>query len=263
MARSTWYYQAGRLKAADKYADLKTRIRELHALHRACYGYRRMTQALCNEGWHVNHKLVQRLMRSMNVSAVIRRKKRYNAYMGNVGKASENILKRKFRADRPNQNLATDVTEFKVAGQKLYLSPVIDMFNGEIIAWNAATQPTLPLVGHMLEKLKKRLKPDDMPLLHSDQGWHYRHPFYRKVLKDQGITQSMSRRGNCLDNACIESFFGTLKEECYRRQSFNTVEELKTALDRYIHYYNHERIKGTLKGLSPVQYRTQSLGKLV
>ncbi|MGJ8513600.1 IS3 family transposase ISRso11 [Carnimonas sp. R-84865] len=244
MARSTWYYQTSRLKAADKYEELKTRIRALYTLHRGCYGYRRMTQALCNEGCHVNHKLVHRLMKSMNMGAVIRRRKRYNAYMGDVGKASENILKRKFRADRPSQKLATDVTEFKVTGQKLYLSPVIDMFNGEIIAWNSATQPTLPLVGHMLKKLKKRLKPNDTPLLHSDQG----------------ITQSMSRKGNCLDNACIESFFGTLKEECYRQQTFNTIDELKAAIDRYIHYYNHERIKGTLKGLSPVQYRTQPLG---
>lgn len=260
MKRSTFYYQAKRLKAADKYADIKTRLQELYVLHKACYGYRRMTWALCNDGRHVNHKVIQRLMQSMSLSAVIRRKKRYNAYKGDVGKTSKNILSRQFQADRPHQKLATDITEFNVAGRKLYLSPVIDMFNGEIIAWHSATQPTLSLVRRTIEVMRERLKPGETPLLHSDQGWHYRHPHYRKMLKDQGITQSMSRKGNCLDNACIESFFGTLKEECYRRQTFNTIDELKAAIDRYIHYYNHERIKGTLKGLSPVQYRIQPLG---
>ena len=149
--------------------------------------------------------------------------------------------------------------EFKVGEQKLYLSPVIDMFNGEILAWHMEKHPTYELVGEMLNKLKRVLTMDSQRLLHSDQGWHYRHPFYRGTLQKMGITQSMSRKGNCLDNACIESFFGTLKEECYRRQKFDSIDELKVAIDRYIHYYNHERIKGTLKGLSPVQYRTQPL----
>ena len=151
------------------------------------------------------------------------------------------------------------MTEFKVAGEKLYLSPMMDLYNGEIIAHEMSAHPVLKFVTQMLEKAKKRLKKTEKPLVHSDQGWHYQHRAYQRLLTDQGLTQSMSRRGNCLDNAAMESFFGTLKSELFYVQKWQSVDQLKKAIHEYINYYNHERIKLKLKGLSPVQYRIQSL----
>ncbi|WP_017395018.1 IS3 family transposase, partial [Acinetobacter haemolyticus] len=174
-------------------------------------------------------------------------------------KIVDNVLQRQFKADQPNLKWATDVTEFNVRGEKLYLSPVIDLFNGEIIAFQTQRRPHYALVKNMLDTALGKLKPDDKPLLHSDQGWQYQMRHYQQQLKQHGLTQSMSRKGNCLDNAVMESFFGILKSECFYGEKFNSVDELEQTVKEYIHYYNHERIKVKLKGLSPVQYRTQSL----
>ena len=175
-----------------------------------------------------------------------------------MGKVSPNTLARQFEAEQPNQKWVTDVTEFKVAGGKLYLSPVLDLYNGEIVAYQTATRPQYALVGDMLEQALERLPEGVKPMLHSDQGWHYRYPKYRDQLEKAGLEQSMSRRGNCYDNATMESFFGTLKSEFYYRESFDSVAQLQAGLAEYIHYYNHKRIKTKLGGLSPVAYRARS-----
>ena len=186
------------------------------------------------------------------------RVKKYRSYRGGIGKAAANLLKRNFKATQPNQKWVTDITEFNLFGQKLYLSPILDLFNGEIISFIVAERPTYPIVGKMLEKAFHNL-PDNTPLiLHSDQGWQYRMPFYQRTLRDKGITQSMSRKGNCYDNAVIENFFGILKTEFYNNQSFTSIVNFKIELMNYIDYYNNRRIKSKLKGLSPVQFRTQS-----
>ncbi|HDS1061996.1 TPA: IS3 family transposase, partial [Pseudomonas putida] len=177
---------------------------------------------------------------------------------GLMGEAAPNILKRNFQADQPNQKWVTDVTEFKVAGEKLYLSPVMDLYNGEIVTYRTDTRPRFTLVGEMLERAIQLLPAGNKPLLHSDQGWHYRYPDYCTRVKEAGLEQSMSRKGNCLDNAAMESFFGTLKSEYFYRERFKSVAELQAGLDEYIHYYNHDRIKMKLNGLSPVAYRTQA-----
>ncbi len=145
-------------------------------------------------------------------------------------------------------------------GQKLYLSPVMDLYNGEIIAWQSSVRPTFDLVGNMLKKAFCRLGRDERPLLHSDQGWQYQMAAWRRLLDQRAIRQSMSRKANCLDNAAMESFFGTLKAEFFYLNELDSVEQLQAGLRQYIHYYNHERIRMKLKGLSPVQYRTQPLG---
>ncbi len=146
--------------------------------------------------------------------------------------------------------------------QKLYLSPIIDLYKREIISYSIKDRPTYELAQQMLNQVITTLTEDDKPILHSDQGWHYQMKHYQQILKDNGIIQSMSRKGNCLDNAVIESFFGTLKEEIfYEKTKFTSPDELRKVIDEYIHYYNHDRIKSKLKGLSPVQYRTQSLIK--
>ncbi|MBO1514734.1 IS3 family transposase, partial [Metabacillus bambusae] len=140
----------------------------------------------------------------------------------------------------------------------LFLSPILDLYNGEIIAYNVEQRPVYPLVSNMLEKAFETLKEGDSPILHSDQGWHYQMKKYQKALKEQGITQSMSRKGNCLDNAVMESFFGLLKSELLYLKEFESMEHFKQELEDYIYYYNHKRIKEKLKGMSPVQYRTHA-----
>lgn len=174
-----------------------------------------------------------------------------------MGRVAPNLLRRQFDAQRPNQKWVTDVTEFNVNGQKLYLSPVMDLYNGEIVAFQMARRPCFELVSGMVKKAISRLGGSDRPLLHSDQGWQYQMAAYRQTLVTHGLQQSMSRKGNCLDNAAMESFFGTLKSEFFRLNRFASIEQLQAGLRNYIHYYNHERIRLKLHGLSPVQFRTQ------
>lgn len=259
LARSTFYYQQAALQSSDKNRQLKEQIRTVFNRHNGRYGYRRVTAAVRQMGELVNHKRVQRLMGAMGLKSLVRPKK-YRSFKGEVGQAAPNELQRQFRADAANQKWVTDVTEFNVAGQKLYLSPVLDLYNGEIVAFETSERPKFELVSSMLKKALAKLGPNDKPMLHSDQGWQYRMPAYQRQLRERELVQSMSRKGNCLDNAAMESFFAVLKTEFFHPQKFSSVEELKNGLKRYIHYYNHDRIKLKLKGLSPVQFRTQPLG---
>ncbi|WON78551.1 IS3 family transposase [Serratia sp. UGAL515B_01] len=257
ISRSTWYYNVNALRQSDKYTALKSKIREIYHHHKGRYGYRRITFSLRRLGMIVNHKTVQRLMGELSLSSLIRVKK-YRSWKGAIGNAAPNLLKRDFTAQKMNEKWVTDVTEFSLKGEKLYLSPVVDLFNGEVISYSMSKRPVMELINTMLEKACQRLEPGDTPVLHSDQGWQYRMANYQSRLETQGIRQSMSRKGNCLDNAVAESFFGTLKSECFYLDEFNSVADLRKAVDEYIHYYNHERISLRLKGLSPVEYRTQA-----
>lgn len=258
LARSTFYYQLDVLSGGDKHVQLKQLIRDVFERHRGRYGYRRVTAAIRHLGQRVNHKTVQRLMGELGIKSLVRPKK-YRSFKGEVGQAATHALQRDFKASAANQKWVTDVTEFKVAGEKLYLSPVLDLYNAEVVAFETSTRPAFELVGSMLKKALATLRPNDKPMLHSDQGWQYRMPAYQRQLRERGLTQSMSRKGNCHDNAPMESFFAVLKTELFCSQRFANVEELRTSLVDYIHYYNHDRIKLKLKGLSPVQYRTQPL----
>ena len=197
-------------------------------------------------------------MQSMKLKSRIRITK-YRSYRGQVGRVADNVLQRQFESNQPNQNWVTDVTEFNVRGEKLYLSPIMDLFNGEIIAFQMERRPIFRLVKDMLKEAIDKLNINEKPIIHSDQGWQYQMRFYQQQLAERGLIQSMLRKGNCLDNASMESFFGVLKSECFYGEEFNSIDELEQTVKEYIHYYNHERIKVKLKGLSPVQYRTQSL----
>jgi transposase InsO family protein len=257
LSRSTFYYQTRVQQIGDQYAELKSRIRALYDRHKGRYGYRRITAALRQAGQTVNHKTVQRLMHSIGLKSLVRPKK-YRSYRRSLCNAKvPNLLKRKFQAEQPNRKWVTDVTEFNIRGDKLYLSPVMDLYNGEIIAYEMQTRPHFALVSNMLKKAFAKLTGSDTPLLHSDQGWQYQMPAYRRLLARHGLTQSMSRKGNCLDNAAMESFFGTLKSEFFYLNKFASIEQLQKGLRRYIRYYNYERIRSKLNGLSPVQFRTQ------
>ncbi|WP_132450286.1 IS3 family transposase [Caballeronia glathei] len=256
LARSTFYYQLKLLAAGERRVELKEQIRAVFDRHKGRYGYRRITATLRHAGQIINHKTVQRLMGQMQLKSLVRPKK-YRSYRGAVGRVAPNLLRRQFDAQRPNQKWVTDVTEFNVNGQKLYLSPVMDLYNGEIVAFQMARRPCFELVSGMVKKAISRLGGSDRPLLHSDQGWQYQMAAYRQTLVTHGLQQSMSRKGNCLDNAAMESFFGTLKSEFFRLNRFASIEQLQAGLRNYIHYYNHERIRLKLHGLSPVQFRTQ------
>jgi transposase InsO family protein len=255
LARSVFYYQRSVLFAADKHQKTKESVKAVYDLHKGRYGYRRITASLRQLGQRINHKTVQRLMEELGLKSLVRIKK-YKSYKGEAGRTAPNKLKRRFCAKRPNQKLTTDITEMKVAGVKLYLSPVMDLFNGEIIAYTIGRRPVFEMVESMVKQVFKKLKPSDKPMLHSDQGWHYQMPAYQKMLKERQLLQSMSRKGNCHDNAAMESFFGVLKSELYHLNKFTSFEHLEAELAKYIHYYNHDRIKMKLGGMSPVQYRT-------
>lgn len=184
--------------------------------------------------------------------------KKYLSYKGEIGKIAPNIIQRDFSTNAPNQKWTTDITEFSLHGTKLYLSPILDMYNGEIISYNISERPVLGQVIDMLDKAFAKIPDDTNLIFHSDQGWQYQHKQYQERLKEKGIRQSMSRKGNCLDNSIMENFFGLLKSELLYLREFNSMDEFRIELDKYIYYYNNKRIKCKLKGLSPVQYRIQS-----
>jgi transposase InsO family protein len=195
-------------------------------------------------------------MNILRLKCLVRIKK-YRSYKGDVGRIAPNILARNFVSSAPNKKWSTDVSEFLVAGKRVYLSPIIDLFNGEIVSYNLSEHSSLQQTYDMLDKAFCRISDTSDLILHSDQGWQYQHKHYRHKLERKGIIQSMSRKGNCLDNAIIENFFGILKSELFYLQKFDSVEHFRQALDDYICYYNNDRIKLKLNGLSPIQYRMQ------
>ena len=248
------------LSSGDRHEALKSTIRSVFAEHKGRYGYRRVTAAIRGRGDAVNHKTVQRLMVEMGLKSLVRPKK-YRSYKGQAGRVAPDLLKRQFSAKRMNQKWVTDVTEFNVAGEKLFLSPVMDLHNGEIIAFETARRPVFKLVKDMLGKALSRLDDEDRPILHSDQGWQYQMPEWSRMLESRNIAASMSRKGNCFDNAAMESFFATLKSEFFHPNRFDSIDSLRDGVEDYIRYYNIDRIRMKLKGLSPVQYRTQPLNQ--
>ena len=261
LARSTYYYQLKQLDGLDKDKELKTEIQAIYNDHKGNYGYRRVTLELRNRGFTVNHKKVQRLMKILGLSARIRRKRKYSSYQGEIGKKAENLIQRQFEASKPMEKCYTDVTEFAIPAsrQKLYLSPVLDGYNSEIIAYHLSTSPNLEQVKTMLEQAFTE-KHYENTILHSDQGLQYQHDSYHRFLESKGIQPSMSRKGNSPDNGMMESFFGILKSEMFHgyEKNFRSLEDLEQAIVDYIDCYNNKRIKVKLKGLSPVQYRTKS-----
>jgi putative transposase len=257
MPRSTYYYWVKQMDRPDKYKEIKEVIAEIYHEHKGRYGYRRITLELRNRGIGINHKTVRRIMGQLGLKSLVRLKK-YRSYRGQAGRIASDKIKRNFFASSPKEKWATDVTEIHLHGEKLYFSPVLDLYNGEIIAYNMEHRPVYSLVSKMLDKAFERLNEEDSPILHSDQGWHYQMKEYQQALKEQGITPSMSRKGNCLDNAAMESFFGLLKSELLYLNEFESMEHFKIELENYIQYYNHKRIKAKLKGMSPVQYRTHT-----
>ena len=233
LTRSTYYYQLKELDGLDKDKDLKAEIQAIFTEHRGNYGYRRITLELRNRGHIVNHKKVQRLMKILGLSARIRRKRKYSSYQGEFGKKAENLIQRQFEASKPMEKCYTDVTEFAIPNsrQKLYLSPVLDGFDSEIIAFNLSCSPNLEQVKTMLEQAFTEEYYENT-ILHSDLSWQYQHDSYHRFLDTKGIQPSMSRKGNSPDNGMMESFFGILKLEMFYgyEKYFRSLEDLEQAI---------------------------------
>lgn len=258
LPKATYYYHVKRMSKQDKYSEIKEQITAIYEENRGRFGYRRITLEMRNRGYRINHKTIQRLMKSLGLISKVRMKK-YQSFKGEVGKAAPNLLERNFEADRPNEKWVTDVTEFSLFGQKLYLSPILDLCSRDLVAYTIAERPSLSMVTDMAGQAFEKLPDGTNIILHSDQGWHYRHKQYQGMLKEKGIRQSMSRKGNCLDNAVMENFFGLLKSELLYLQDFDSPEHFRAELVEYLDYYNNRRIKSKLKGLTPAQHRRQAL----
>ncbi len=257
IARSTFYYYL-KQKDVDKYECEKSEIIKLFNQNKGRYGYRRITALLKANGYYINHKTVLKLMKSLDLKGKQRKNGKYHSYKGEVGKIADNIIKKDFYAVKPFEKLTTDVTEFKVCDDKVYLSPVMDLYNREIVSYSISLSPNLWQIREMLSGLFDKLPADARPIFHSDQGWQYQHAEYQRLLKEHNIIQSMSRKGNCMDNGAMENFFGRLKVEMFYGEKFESVSSFINELEKYIDYYNNERISMKLKGMSPVQYRTHS-----
>lgn len=214
-------------------------------------------------GTIINHKKILKIMNLLSLHPKINKRKKYSSYKGDVGKKFDNLLKREFNAPAPLRKLMTDVTEFKTQEGKLFLSTVIDGFNQEIISYKLSKSPSLQMVLDSVKTAIDSLSLEELKkvILHSDQGWQYQNKFFTDYISNSGVTQSMSRKGNCNDNGLMEGFFGILKNEMYygNEKNFKTYEKLKEEIDKYIYFYNNERIKIGLNCCSPVEYKKKYL----
>jgi putative transposase len=257
--RSTFYDHRNRLTRPDRHAELKEAIREVFTQARSAYGHRRVLAMLLRQGWTVSKKTVLKLMRGLGLQSPVRRRRRYNSFRGEVGKTAENVLNRKFETAVKHTKWATDVTEFTVGTSKVYVSPVLDLHDNRIVSVMAGPSPSVKMVTDGLRAAISGLAPNEQPLVHSDQGFQYRHPLWQDTLREAGLTQSMSRKGTCLDNASMEGFFSHLKEEWFRIQQPRTIEEFHTGLTEYLRWWNSTRIQRRLGYLSPDEYLAHNL----
>ena len=239
----------------DKYSKIKEKIKDIHKNDKAL-GYRRIEIILRKQGTKINHKTVLKLMKNMGIKGKTIKKK-YNFFRGTTGEVAPDIINRNFVATNPYEKLTTDVTQFNILGQKVYLSPILDMYNREIISSDISKSPNFKQIISMLKKMVVKLPINVAPILHSDQGWQYSMDNYQKILKSHNITQSMSRKGNCLDNSIMESFFGRLKVEMFYGEKFASVNDFVDKLKKFLDYYNSNRVSVKLDGLSPIEYREQ------
>jgi len=258
LPRSTFYYHAKRMTKPDKYAEVKEEIATIYHENKGRYGHRRITQALQGRGFTINHKTVQRLMKVLGLCCLVRIKK-YKSYKGKVGEIADDLLRRDFSADAPKRKWVTDVTEIHLFGQKIYLSPILDLHSRDIVSYTISARPVLSMVTSMVEQAFAKIPDETNLFLHSDQGWQYQHKTYRKMLEQKGVRLSMSRKGNCLDNVVIESFFAIVKSELLYLQEFESLEHFKAELVDYLDYYNNHRSKEKLKSLPPALHRQQAL----
>ncbi len=257
ISRSSYYYQEKAIQAEDKYRDIRIKICELFRNNYDAFGYRKIYALLKREGITLSEKVVRRIMREEGLIVKVHRRRKYNSYKGEISPAVENLINRDFHADKPNQKWLTDITEFSIEAGKVYLSPIIDCLDGMPVSWTVGTSPNAKLANTMLKQAIKTLKPGEHPIVHSDRGCHYRWPDWIKIMEEAKLTRSMSKKGCSPDNSACEGFFGHLKIEMFygRNWSNSTLDDLIQAINKYMIWYRTSRIKSTLGGLSPLEYR--------
>lgn len=261
MARSTYYFEISKVDIVkERNAELMFKIQEIFDHNRGLYGVRRVYNELLNCGYHVNHKRVQRLMHEMGLYGK-RPKEKYHSYKGTIGKVADNVINRDFSTTAPLQKWTTDVSQFSFSWGKCYISSILDMNTNEVISYDLSLSPNLEQIHRMLDRAFGKFTDLEGLIFHSDQGWQYQHEYYRTALKEHGIIQSMSRKGNCYDNCIMETFFGRLKNEMFYgfENEYTSFEVFSKAIDDYIYYYNNERIQAKTKWMPPVKFREASM----
>ena len=262
LARSSYFYHRAQMRGADKYAEVRLAITDVFERNHSCYGYRRLRASLGRQHVLISEKVVRRLMKQEGLIVAAPKRRRYGSYLGEISPAPENLINRDFQAAAPNEKWLTDITEFQIPAGKVYLSPMIDCFDGLVISWTIGTRPDAVLVNNMLDAaIETVAQSHDRPVVHSDRGAHYRWPGWLIRISNAKLIRSMSRKGCSPDNAAYEGFFGRLKTELFypRDWQATTIEQFIQVVDAYIHWYNEKRIKISLGSLSPLEYRA-SLG---
>ena len=262
LPRSSYFYHRAQMEVADKYLDARQAMAGIFERNYRCYGYRRMQASLADQSVTISEKVVRRLMKEECLIAATSKRRRYGSYMGEISPAPDNLLNRDFSASAPNEKWLTDITEFQIPAGKVYLSPVIDCFDGMVVSWSIGTRPNAELVNTMLDAaIDKVTVSGDRPVVHSDRGGHYRWPGWLSRIAEAKLVRSMSRKGCSPDNAACEGFFGRMKIEMFFSRNWlsTTIDEFVAALDAYIHWYNEARIKMSLGFRSPTEHR-RSLG---
>ena len=261
LSKSTYYYEISKVDAVEiRNKELMDEIKAIFEHHKGRYGVRRIHRELVNRGHNVNHKRVQRLMHNLGLMGK-RPKEKYHSYRGEVGKIADNIIDRDFNAAAPLKKWTTDVSQFNFPWGKCYISPILDMCTNEIISYDLSLSPNLEQIRNMLDSAFEKLPSVEGLIFHSDQGWQYQHEYFRNTLKEHRIIQSMSRKGNCIDNCIMETFFGRLKNEMYYgyEKDYDSFEVFSKAIEEYINYYNNERIQKKTKWMPPAKYREASM----
>lgn len=263
LPRATYYFELNKPDKDVKNKETMDLIRDIFHENKQRYGFKRMTAELRNRGYLINHKKVLRLMAKLGLRAV-KKKQKYHSYVGEVGHIAGNLINRNFTANRPNEKWTTDVSQFNCPFGKAYLSPILDMGMGDVVAWDLSLSPNLEQTKRMLDEAFTKHPDLEGLILHSDMGWQYQHGYYQRRLKEKGIVQSMSRKGNCIDNCIMESFFGVMKNEMFygHESEFRTFGQLKEAVADYIDYYNNRRIKSKTKWMPPSKFREASMSAL-
>ena len=257
LPRSSYFYNKHAICRADKYIDLRNEIKGIFSDSGNCYGYRRIREMLKRRGQSISEKIVRRIMKEEAIVVRFVKQRKYNSYMGEISPEVENLIARDFHADTPNIKWLTDITEFSLPAGKVYLSPIIDCFDGFVVSWALRKNPKAELVNSMLDAALEKLKENEKPILHTDRGCQYRWPGWIARMNKAGLFRSMSKKGCSPDNSACEGFFGRLKNEMYYGKSWLdvSIENFIEQVNQYIKWYNEKRIKISLGGMSPWEYR--------
>lgn len=257
LSKSSYYYQEQSLQKEDKYTLLRVRVIELFTENKGRYGYRRIHALLKRENIIVSEKVIRRIMKEEQLVVKIKRTRKYNSYQGEISPAVDNLINRNFSASKPNEKWLTDITEFAIPAGKVYLSPIVDCFDGLHVNWNIGTSPDALLVNSMLDDAAKLLSVGEKPIIHSDRGVHYRWPGWIDRMEKNGFIRSMSKKGCSPDNSACEGVFGRIKNEMFYNTDWSgvNISEFIGILNDYLYWYNEKRIKKSLGYLSPIEYR--------